>query len=82
MPETLNFPQEQQNIQISTSSPSLDEMNESNLEMGSNELFQNSDTLETFSSDMYNPGLEDPFQNWIGSPIHWNLFGNLDENFL
>ncbi|XP_016477155.1 myb-related protein 315-like [Nicotiana tabacum] len=85
LPETLpslDFPEEQQNIQNSTSSSSLDEMNESNLEMGSNELFQNSDTLETFSSDMYNPGLEDPFQNWIGSPIHWNLFGNLDENFL
>lgn len=82
MPETLpslDFPEEQQNIQNSTSSSSLDEMNESNLEMGSNELFQNSDT---FSSDMYNPGLEDPFQNWIDSPIHWNLFDNLDDNFL
>ncbi|KAG5568310.1 hypothetical protein H5410_064675 [Solanum commersonii] len=68
MPEkTLEFTQEQQN---STSSSSI---NESNLEM-----FQNSHTL-----DMYYPGVEDLFQNWIASPIHnWDLFDNLQDNFL
>ncbi|WMV29025.1 hypothetical protein MTR67_022410 [Solanum verrucosum] len=68
MPEkTLEYTQEQQN---STSSSSI---NESNLEM-----FQNSLTL-----DMYYPGVEDPFQNWIASPIHnWDLFDNLQDNFL
>ncbi|KAK4376984.1 hypothetical protein RND71_003280 [Anisodus tanguticus] len=75
----LDYPQEQKKIQNSTSSSSLNE----SLEMGSSsEMFQNSDTLETFSRDMYNPGLEDPFQNWIGSPIRWDLFDNLEDNFL
>lgn len=68
MPEkTIEYPQKQQN---STSSSS---MNESNLEM-----FQNSHTL-----DMYFAGVDDPFQNWIASPIHnWDLFDNLQDNFL
>ncbi|KAM3303776.1 MYB-like transcription factor ODO1 [Capsicum chacoense] len=72
--KTLDYPREQQNIQNSTSSSSLNE----SLDMGSSsEIFQNSHTL-----DMYNPGVEDPFQNWIGSPIHWDLFDNLEDNFL
>ncbi|CAN4123937.1 unnamed protein product [Withania somnifera] len=77
LPEkTLDYPQEQQN---STSSSSLNE----SLEMGSSsEMLQNSHTLETFSRDMYNSGVEDPFQDWIGSPIHWDIFDNLEENFL
>ncbi|XP_060215713.1 transcription factor MYB20 [Lycium barbarum] len=81
LPETLptfDYPQEQQNIQNSTSSSSLNEMTESS-EMGSSEIFQN---LGTFSRDLYNPGVEDPFQNWIGSPIRWDLFDNLEDNFL
>ncbi|XP_015075880.1 transcription factor MYB20-like [Solanum pennellii] len=66
--KTLEYTQEQQN---STSSSSINESN--NLEM-----FQNSHTL-----DMYYPGVEDPFPNWITSPIHnWDLFDNLQDNFL
>ncbi|MCD7456938.1 hypothetical protein HAX54_033643 [Datura stramonium] len=74
--KALDYPQGQ--LQNSTSSSSLNE----SLEIigSSSEMFQNSHTFSR--DDVYNPGLEDPFQNWIGSPIRWDLLDNFEENFL
>ncbi|XP_019176697.1 PREDICTED: myb-related protein 315 [Ipomoea nil] len=63
-----------------TLNSSLDE----SLELESNIIPAGSEDMDTLSMDMYNPDdqRQEPYQTWIGSPLQWDLFNNLDGNFL